>query len=46
MYEPDNPEAIKFQSLIDEKIDLGKYDYSFTKCDYSFTKFFEKRIVL
>ena len=25
MYEPDNPEAIKFQSLIDEKIDLGMY---------------------
>ena len=25
MYEPDNPEAVKFQSLIDEKIALGMY---------------------
>ena len=25
MYEPDNPEAVKFQSLIDEKIALGTY---------------------
>ena len=25
MYKPDNPEAVKFQSLIDEKITLGTY---------------------